>query len=156
MKDWYFQQTPRDRLIVIAVGCLVVAGLLYAFVWYPVNDRIARAESAIASKSETLEYLKRGAAQIRASGGVRQPLRETDREPYLLIDEIIRRSGLEQPERLEPSGASGARVQFSEVPFDRLVQVLAELETYGLQVSTLTVTRRETGVVSARLDMERG
>ena len=155
MKDWYLRQTPRDRLIVIAVGALVVAGMLYALVWYPLQTRLADTRQAIESKGETLEYLQRGAALLAASGGG-GAARRSDKAPYLLIDEVIRKAGVAQPQRVEPSGADGARVQFSEVAFDRLVMVLAELELYGLEVSNLTISRREAGTVSARFTMERG
>ena len=155
MKDWYLRQTPRDRLIVIAVGTLVIAGLLYALVWYPLQTRLADTRQAIATKGETLEYLQRGAARLAAAGGGEREQLQSDKAPYLLIDEIIRKAGVAQPQRVEPSGTNGARVQFSEVAFDRLVMVLAELELYGLEVSNLTVSRREEGTVSARFNMER-
>ncbi len=42
-----------------------------------------------------------------------------------------------------------------EVEFDKLVAVLAELELYGLEISTLTISRKNPGTVSARFNMER-
>ena len=155
MKDWYLRQTPRDRLIVVVVGLLAIASLFYALVWYPLQSRTASARQAIEAKSETLAFLQGGAARLAASGGAGGERRQSDKAPYLLIDEIIRKAGVAQPQRVEPSGADGARVQFSEVAFDRLVMVLAELELYGLEVSNLTVSRRDSGTVSARFTMER-
>ena len=157
MKDWYLRQTPRDRLVVVVVGALVVLGLLYALLWYPLQTRLESTRRAIETKTETLEFMQAGAARLAAAGGPGGGARRTsDKAPYLLIDEVIRRAGLEQPERVEPSGADGARVQFSEVAFDRLVLVLAELELYGLEVANMTLTRRNEGTVSARFTMERG
>jgi len=156
MKDWYLRQTPRDRLIVIAVATLVLLGLLNALVWYPMQSRLDDTRRAIAAKTETLEFLQQGEARLRASSGGGEQRRESDKAPYLLIDEIIRKAGITPPERVEPSGANGARVQFNEVVFDRLVVVLAELELYGLEVANLTLTRRNPGTVSARFTMERG
>lgn len=156
MKDWYLRQTPRDRLIVIIVGVLTVAGMLYALAWYPLKDSIDSSQRAIAGKQDTLQFMRDGAARIRAQGGVKRDVQQSDKEPYLLIDEIIRKAGIEPPERLEPSGANGARVQFSDVPFDKLIVVLAELETYGLQVNNMSLSRKQNGTVSARFNMERG
>ena len=79
----------------------------------------------------------------------------SDKAPYLLIDQVIREAEMSLPERVEPSGADGARVQFNEVEFDKLVGVIAELELYGLQVSTMTISRKNQGTVSARFNMER-
>ena len=159
MKDWYLRQSPRDRLIVLAVGALVALGLLYALLWHPVSSRIDARRTAIASKTETLEFMRRAEAEIRAAGGAGAGAggaRTSDQPPYLLVDRLIREAGVPPPDRVEPAGEDGARVQFSEVEFDALVPVLAELELYGLEVTNMTLTRRKSGVVSARFNVERG
>ncbi len=155
MKEWYLRQTPRDRLIVIGVAVLSVAGLLYALAWYPLTTRQAQARQALVAKQETLEFVRRGAAQIIGSSGTAVQSKTSDKAPYLLIDQVIRQAQMDPPERVEPSGANGARVQFAEVEFDKLVGVIAELELYGLTVSTLTISRKNQGTVSARFNMER-
>ena len=155
MKDWYLRQSPRDRMIVMVVAVLAIISLLYALAWYPLQTRKARTEQALISKQETLEFIRRAGAQLRASAGSAVAGKTSDKAPYLLIDEVIRQAKMDPPERVEPSGANGARVQFGEVEFDKLVAVLAELELYGLEVSTLTISRKNTGTVSARFNMER-
>lgn len=156
MKDWYLRQSPRDRMIVLIVGALVLVSLAYAVLWYPVTTRVERATRGIESRSETLAFLEQAAPRLRASAGSGPVRQQSDKQPYLLIDEIIRKAGISQPERVEPSGADGARVQFKEVSFDGLVRVLAELETYGLVVATMNLSRKNEGTVSARFNMERG
>jgi len=155
MKDWYLRQSPRDRMIVVVVGVLTLVSLLYALAWYPLQARKVSTEQALISKQETLEYVARAGAQLRASSGNAVQGKTSDKAPYLLIDEVIRQARMDPPERVEPSGANGARVQFGEVEFDKLVGVLAELELYGLEVTTLTISRKNTGTVSARFNMER-
>ncbi len=155
MKDWYLRQSPRDRMIVIVVSVLTLISLLYALAWYPLQARKLRTEQALANKQETLEFVRRAGAQLRASGGSAVQGKTSDKAPYLLIDEVIRQAQMDPPERVEPSGANGARVQFGEVEFDKLVGVLAELELYGLKVTTLTISRKNPGTVSARFNMER-
>ncbi len=155
MKDWYLRQSPRDRMIVMVVAILAIISLLYALAWYPLQTRKARIEQALISKQETLEFVRRAGAQLRASAGSAVAGKTSDKAPYLLIDEVIRQAKMDPPERVEPSGANGARVQFGEVEFDKLVAVLAELELYGLKVSTLTISRKNPGTVSARFNMER-
>ncbi len=155
MKDWYLRQSPRDRMIVVVVGVLTLVSLLYALAWYPLQARKVSTEQALISKQETLEYVARAGAQLRASSGNSVQGKTSDKAPYLLIDEVIRQAKMDPPERVEPSGANGARVQFGEVEFDKLVGVLAELELYGLEVTTLTISRKNTGTVSARFNMER-
>lgn len=155
MKDWYLRQSPRDRMIVMIVAVLTIISLLYAVAWYPLQARKVRLEQALVSKQETLEFVRRAGAQLRAASGNAVVAKTSDKAPYLLIDEVIRQAQMEPPERVEPSGANGARVQFGEVEFDKLVGVLAELELYGLEISTLTISRKNAGTVSARFNMER-
>lgn len=155
MKEWYLRQTPRDRTIVVLLGIVTVVGLLYALAWHPLQTRHTNSQQALVSKQETLEFIQRAGAQLQASAGGSVEKKTSDKAPYLLIDQVIREAKMEPPERVEPSGSNGARVQFGEVEFDRLVSVLAELELYGLQVSTMTISRKNQGTVSARFNMER-
>ncbi len=156
MKDWYLRQTPRDRYIVIALAGLTVIGMLYALAWYPMTTRQAQAQQAIEGKQDTLQFIQSAVPQLQNGSGNGQGERKSsDKAPYLLIDQVIREAAMDPPERVEPSGSDGARVQFAEVEFDKLVGVLAELELYGLKVSTMTISRKNQGTVSARFNMER-
>lgn len=155
MKEWYLRQSPRDRVIVIGLAVLTLAGLLYALAWHPLQSRQAQLQQTLSAKQETLEFVRRGAAQLKGASGGAAEQKSSDKAPYLLVDQIIRQAKMAPPERNEPSGQDGARVQFGEVEFDKLVAVLAELELYGLQVKTLTISRKNLGTVSARLNMER-
>ncbi len=157
MKEWYLRQSPRDRMIVIAVAVLGTIGLLYALVWQPLQNNLDNTAQAISSKRDTLAFVRTGAAQLKGnSGGAGQLTKQSNKLPYLLMDQVIREKGVSLPERLEPSGPSGARASFGSVEFDKLVGVIAELELYGLSVDTLSITRRdESGMVSAKITMEK-
>ena len=156
MKDWYLRQTPRDRIIVVVVGALSVIGMFYAFVWHPISTGLDDNKTILNSKQQTLQKVRVASAQLQAmgNGGV-QLKSDGGKPPYILIDEIVRKAGLNRPDRVEPSGANGARVQFGEVSFDKLVVVLAELELYGLNVKTMNISRKNQGTVSARFNMEK-
>jgi len=159
MKDWYLRQSPRDRLIVLVVGALSLLGMFYAFVWYPMGAGIDNNRTMISTKRETLKKVEIAGAELKtlSSSGGGQTLDAGNKATYSLIDERIRAGGLAKPDRVEPVGDSGARVQFSEVEFDKLVVVLAELEQYGLTVDTMTITRspKTTGMVAAKFKMEK-
>jgi len=159
MKDWYLRQTPRDRMIVLIVGMLSIVGLLYAFVWHPVATGLNDNRVLLNTKRDTLQKMEVSAAKLKSLSPVgASNQRETNgKAPYTLIDERIRVAKLGSPDRVEPRGANGARVQFSEVDFDKLVLVLAELELYGLSVDTLNISRsnKNQGMVSARFNMEK-
>ena len=159
MKDWYLRQTSRDRLIVLIVGVLAFIGMLYAFVWYPMASGLDNSRMLINSKRETLQKVEVASTELKSlSGAASNPVLDAgNKETYSLIDERIRAGGLSKPDRVEPVGDNGARVQFSEVEFDKLVLVLAELEQYGLTVDKIYITRspKTVGMVSAKFKMEK-
>ena len=155
MKEWYLRQSARDRAIVVVLGIATLAGMLYALAWHPLQTRYTTKQQTLISKQETLQFIQRASVQLRAAAGANVERKSSDKAPYLLIDQVIREARMDPPERVEPSGSDGARVQFAEVEFDKLVGVLAELELYGLQVSTMTISRKNQGTVSARFNMER-
>jgi len=159
MKDWYLRQTSRDRMIVLIVGALTVLGLLYAFVWYPMATGLDDNRTLISSKRETLKKVEVAGSELKSlpGAGSTKTLDAGNKETYSLIDERIRAGGLSKPDRVEPVGDNGARVQFSEVEFDKLVLVLAELEQYGLTVDTMSITRspKTEGMVTAKFKMEK-
>jgi len=161
MKEWYLRQTPRDRVIVIAVGVLVLLGLVYAMVWHPLTTRTETARRAINTKTETLSFIRDAIPVLQrstnsASSGLDPNLQQL--EAYQLVNALMNQQKLKPPERIEPAGSNkkGARVVFVEVPFDELVKVLAELERYGLAISTMSVSRvaKVPGTVSGRFNLE--
>ena len=156
MKEWYLRQSPRDRVIVLIVGALCLLAGAYLFILSPLQEGLENRRQQVENKKEDLRYMVDSAAQVKAGGGAApaQTL-QSDKAPYLLIDEIIRKAKVALPQRVEPTGGDGARVQFSEVNFDKLVQVIAELELYGLSVSTLNISSKNVGTVSARFTMSR-
>ncbi|MCB1756846.1 MAG: type II secretion system protein M [Gammaproteobacteria bacterium] len=155
-KEWYLRQSQRDRWIVIGLVALVALSLLYALVWNPLMQGLEQNRNAVVQNERIIEQMLASEAQVKAlrgAGGL--TLRQTDKAPYLLIDEIIRKLGMKNPDRVEPIDTSGARVNFSDVEFDKLILALGELEEYGLNISTLNVNRKEAGMVSARFRVDR-
>jgi len=158
MKDWYLAKSARDRMILLVLGFLSLLTMLYVLVWHPLATGVEMRQQNISAAETNLQFMYEGQSRIRAAGGStgEQQLLTSDKAPYLLIDEIIRKAGIKLPERVEPTGRNGARVQFSEVEFDKLIAVIAELERYGLNVSSLNVSKKDNGIVSARFNMELG
>jgi len=157
MKEWFLRQSQRDRIIVVVVAALCLLAGTYLFIIDPLQSGLANRKMQVENKKDDLRYMIDGAATLRASGGANNSTnaRQSDKAPYLLIDEIISKAKVNLPQRVEPTGPDGARVQFSEVNFDALVKVIAELELYGLSVTTLNVSAKNLGTVSARFTMSK-
>lgn len=161
MKEWYLRQTPRDQRIVVALGVLVALVAVYALVIHPLMTGLETRRLSVSAKQETLEYMRDSAAQVRrlrGSGASRST--NSNKAAYVLLDEAIRAAGLSgAADRVEPAGRNkkGARVQFSQVDFDKLIRMLGTLQTrHGLGATIVTVSRKDGGLVSARVTLESG
>lgn len=155
-KDWYLRQSQRDRLIVVGLTLFVVVSLAYAMFWLPLTRGLENNRKAIVKNEQIIQKMLVSEAIVKSSKGVVGPgVKTSKKAPYLLIDDIIRKLNMKSPDRVEPIGTTGARVNFSAVEFDKLIMAIAELEEYGLKVSTLNVSRKDVGIVGARFRVDK-
>jgi type II secretory pathway component PulM len=153
--NWFNNLNSREQLIVALTAIVGIGAGAYLFIVEPLTKGIADRKISVQAQQNDLAWMQQQAALVKTSpstGGARKPM---DKAPYLLLDDAIRRARIKAPERVEPAGNQGAKAQFSEVEFDKLIRVLGELEqTYGLGVKTINVTKKSDGLVSARLSLE--
>lgn len=159
MKEWFLRQNQRDQRIVVGLAALVALVMCYALVIHPLKTGLDDRRASVAGKQRTLLWMEESAAKVmslRRSGGSNQ----SGRPAYVLLDEAVRRAGLSgSADRIEPGGRDkkGARAQFSQVDFDKLVRALGELQAqHGLSVSSASFGRKEDGGASARITLEGG
>ena len=161
MRDWFLSLAPRERLLVMSGGGVLALILVYLLAIEPAVDAVAQRERRVQTLESQLEWMRSAAAEARAlrSAGASEATGSSDQAPYLAVDTVLRGSGLPQPDRLEPAGDEGARVEFERVPFDPLVRIVGRLRSeHGLRVARARITRNEdgAGLVGARLTLERG
>jgi len=157
MKAWFQSLAPRERTIVVAGGIVLLGVLLYLAAVEPMMHALAARSRRVASLEREIAWMRQAAAEVAslrvagAHGGG-----NSDRPAYLAVDDVLRGSGLPQPDRLEPAGDGGARLEFKRVPFDPMMQVLARLRAeQGLQVTQASLDRVDPGIVSVRLTLKR-
>jgi len=158
MKDWFLRQSARDRIIVVCVALLCLAGVGYAGVWHPLKTAVQDRRQQVVIARETLQFMLDGEARIRAHGGTGgAPVVDDGRPPYLLIDEVLKANGLPAPKSIRNNKKNGALVDYSDVEFDKLINAIAELERLGLGVTSMTIKRLQKlpGKVNANFTMER-
>ncbi|MCG8382481.1 MAG: type II secretion system protein M [Gammaproteobacteria bacterium] len=157
LKDWYLSKSIRDQRILNVIAVLIVLLLVYALLINPFRQSFQEKRSRVASQEKTLVWMQSAAATVQTLGGSQSTSvsRKSNKAPYILVDEVIRRQRLPAPARIEPAGSNGVRLQYQSVEFDRLLPLLDELkEKYQLSVSTTNFSRKEPGVVSARITLE--
>lgn len=155
VQSWFADQTPREQLIVVIMAVVAVVAAGYLLVFQPLTTGIAKRQSTIASQQKDLQWMKQQESLVQRRPGAAGVAKPIDKAPYILLDEAIRRASIKAPDRVTPDGSQGARAQFSEVEFDKLLQVLGGLEqTYRISVKTINVSKKSEGLVSARLSLE--
>ena len=158
MKDWYQSHSPREQIMLLAAGVAIVIGLIYALALQPLYDGLEERQSRVEGNSNSLVWMQSAASEALSLKGNSPNTGQVDtsQAPLTAVARIFREAGLPAPNRVDPVGSKGARVQLAEIDFDKLVPVLDSLERQaGLQVKSLNVNSQRPGVVSARISLER-
>ena len=150
--------SPRERVIVLFGGSLLLLTMLYVGLIEPVIKARSSRIEALASSRAMATQLEAAALAVNSSraGGITQG---AGMSLLAAVDQSTRSSALgKAPERLQPEGETEVKVWFDNVSFDNLTRWLAELQlTYGIKVQTLDVELQdEPGAVDARLSLTRG
>ena len=152
-------RSPREQLLLLAAGLTLVVFALYLFALQPFMTSLADTRARVEGNERSIEYMREAAGEaiaLQAAGGGRSGPVDTRTSPLAALDQTFRQMGLEQPTRIEPVGQDGARVQFASVEADALMRALGQVERqFGLRISQLNLTRRQPGLVSARVAVER-
>ena len=159
MKDWYKSHSPREQIMLLAAGVAIVLGSIYALFLQPLYDGLEERRSRVEGNVNAIEWMQTAAGEalsLKGSGAASGGKVDTAQAPLTAVARIFREAGLTAPNRVDPVGSNGARVQLAEVAFDKLIPVLDSLERQaGLKVKSLNVNAQRPGVVSARIALER-
>lgn len=161
MKDWYQSHSPREQIMLLAAGAAIVLGLLYTLLLDPLYVGLEERKSRVEGNTNSLAWMQTAAGEalsLKGTGGAGATpgTFDTTQAPLTAVARIFREAGLPAPNRVDPVGSKGARVQLAEISFDKLIPVLENLQRQaGLQVKSLNVNAQRPGVVSARISLER-
>jgi general secretion pathway protein M len=152
------QLAPRERLLVIGGGIVLLITLLYLLLWEPLV--LAHTQRAAALQSERalatrIEVAAAEAQRNRGSGNTAN----LSMSLLAAVDQTSRSPTLgKAPARVQPEGEREVKVWLEGVAFDNLLRWLQELETrYGISASSAEIERGDAaGTVSARLTLVRG
>lgn len=154
---WFQTLAPRERVMLLICGVVVAITLIYLAGWKPlVNAHVAR-EAALERARGIANRIEQAAAEVASAG----PARTVDRSVSLVaaVDQTSRSQTLgKAPSRLQPEGDREVKVWIDDVPFDKLLRWLQELEQkYGIQASSAEIERSGTaGIVNVRVSLVRG
>jgi general secretion pathway protein M len=145
---------PRDQLLVAAIAAAVLL-ILFFSLWLPLQRELTRLRSAVPQEKVQL-------AQMQVQALAINQLRASARAPHAggsllaVLEQSATASGLRgHITRMEPEGASGARVALEGVNFDALIGWLDNLQRQGgVRVDKAAIEGQPSpGVVNARLTL---
>lgn len=162
MKDWFEGLESREQLFVSLGGFVVIAALLYGFVWAPLDRNHDAMAESVADWHRSLAELGplKGMAQTGQSAtSTAGP--GSQQAPIIIVDQTLRSRQLEQfRRRSQPTSSNGIRVEFENVAFDDLVQWLGDLsDQYSMHVQAGSISKGSQsgmGRINATLTLERG
>jgi len=159
LKQWLNSREPRERLLLILGSITLVIGLLYFSIWNPLATAIVKKQSSIVSIENTLATMRESADEIIRLRDLTGNNQARNSRPLLsTIDATAQTMKLRQMIRtIKPKGQNAAQVWFDDVPFDKLMQWLGQLQqTAGVQVESITLHNRDVpGFVQARITLSR-
>ena len=150
------QLAPRERIIVLAGGVLLLLVLVYLLAWEPLVKTHRQRAEALERARALATRIEEVAGLVRSQGSGRN----VDRSTSLVaaVDRTSRSPVLgKPPSRVQPEGDREVKVWIEDVPFNNLLRWLQDLETrYGIGAATAEIERgARPGQVSVRLSLVR-
>lgn len=140
--DWLDGLSARERLLVLVTGVFTLAALFWLLLVQPLLLHKARAEDRLREQqlllAELTQLAARGGPELRAAAA---PGAGAGQSLVVLIDRSVRERGLGTfLRRNQPDGQDSIRLRLENVPFDQLVEWLADLQgRYGLAAVSVTI-----------------
>ncbi len=155
IKDWFLQLAPRERVMVLVCGVVIVLALIWQLLINPLFINTAKLDTRVADKTAQLTALQEQASQVwvadsTSGASSAAPTGGANQSIVVIIDRTTRSRQLAQHlKRNQPDGNSGVRLRLEGAPFDTLMEWLGELKnTYGMTVTSANFDEAGTGRVN--------
>ena len=159
IKLWFYALKPRERIITVVGGALVVLAAIYTLGLAPFYSSINAQAERVARKQGDLAWIRSVAGELQVLGANQPPPVEASNESLVvLIDRTARECGLgESLTGQTPNGDSGIRVRLEGAAFDVLVTCIGNLErVHAVHIETAQFDRTaKPGLINASLVFNR-
>ncbi|MHB8455423.1 MAG: type II secretion system protein GspM [Acidiferrobacterales bacterium] len=146
----------RERLALSIAASALAVFLFYVLLWSPMEHDLKRLRVEVPQDRARLTVMRAQAlqlAQLRASGAATHT---SGGAILATLEQSAASHGLKQAlTRMEPDGATGARLTLENVPFNSLVTWLNELRTNsGVRIESASIDAQTSpGMVNVRLQL---
>lgn len=135
----------RDQLALLALGIVLVGGLLYLLAWRPLAAAVADLERANMATAAKLDRVERLAAEYRTLATAQPPATAQPRATASaslaqLVDTTAVAHDL-RIARFQPTGDSRVQIYLDDVPLEQLLRWLNQLESeHAVVIRELALT----------------
>ncbi|MFC4698620.1 type II secretion system protein GspM [Glaciecola siphonariae] len=155
VKQWFLQLSERERVLVLAASGVSLIVLFYYLLWAPLNNALDTQHAGLEADRKLLVWVQEQSSRAkllqstgqvtRFSGSLTQLVNQTTRSANISVS------------RLQPQDDE-LQVWIDEVPFNALMQWLADLEQRGVVIlqSDFSETNKDGLVQVRRLQLGKG
>ncbi len=159
MKAWFAALNPRERIIVIGGGTLLIVALLLGS-WLSFVKDIERLHDVVSEQRAVNQWMEAAAleaTQLRKGGGGKGRVVSSGASLLSLTDQTAKRSGLGNAmTRVEPDGNDKVRIRLERVNFDKMMRWLETLQSkHAVSIDSITVDQhQDSGMANVRLTLK--
>ena len=151
----YDSLTDTERLVVNLVGLLVLAALVFLLLVAPAQRSVSEAQLKVSGQQKLVQWMKENEslARMAASAGTAAP--KSDQPLQTIVTSTAGPLGI-TVKRYENESDTKLRVWLENVPFDKTVRWLDQLESrYGTQIISVSIdAEKEPGIITAKLVLQ--
>ncbi|HEY5756967.1 MAG TPA: type II secretion system protein M [Steroidobacter sp.] len=159
LKDKLNALQPRERIIIIAGGVLVLIVAAYVLLLSPLYSAVNAQAKRVAQKEGDLAWMRSVAGEVAVlSANAPSHPGPSNESMVVLIDRAARECGLGSSLTGQtPNGERGIRVRLESAEFDKLMVCLGTLQqVHSVDVESATIDRTaKPGLVNANLVLTR-
>ena len=151
----YDSLADSERLIVNAVGLLVLAALIFLMLIVPAQRSVSEAELKVSGQQKLMQWMKENESLARMAAGAGNPVAKSDQPLQTIVTSTAGPLGI-TVKRYENESDTKLRVWLENVPFDKTVRWLDQLESrYGIQIISVSIdAEKEPGIITAKLVLQ--
>lgn len=159
LKDWFFALQPRERMLVLGGGVLLLLVAIYLLALAPFYAAVNSRAERVAKKEGDLAWMRSVGGEVLALSASGPAASQRSNESLVvLIDRSARECGLGSSLTGQtPTGENGIRVRLEQAEFDKLVVCLGSLQqTQSVTIESANIDRTgKPGFVNASLVLTR-
>lgn len=159
VKLWFNALAPRERLLFVGGGILVVLVGIYTLALAPFYKSIDAASQRVERKRGDLAWMRSVLGEVQMLAANRPDVSMAgDESLVVLVDRSARECGLSEALTGQtPNGDQGIRVQLESAAFDSVVTCMGNLERgHGVRIESAQFNRTaKPGLVNASLVLNR-